>query len=140
MSSGAVQGFRGCEPQQTSTSERVKYSKYKHETQQTPASGDTNSRKGLQVAGIQVFLRPPLDQESPGSPPKGGLRLEPGGATGSAASDFGGGAFPIWAVRSPPLLGRTMMVESQHAAAGQKPFTRRRCQLELYGYRVDARL
>jgi hypothetical protein len=43
-------------------------------------------------------------------------------------------------VRSPPLLARTMMVESQHAAAGQKPFTRRRCQLELYGYRVDARL
>jgi hypothetical protein len=49
-------------------------------------------------------------------------------------------AFPVWAVRSPPLLARTMMVESQHAAAGQKPFTWRRCQLELYGYRVDARL
>jgi hypothetical protein len=64
----------------------------------------------------------------------------PGGATESAPSDFGGGAFPIWAVRSPPLLGRTMMVESQHTAAGQKPRPRRRCQLELYGYRVDARL
>jgi hypothetical protein len=58
-SSGTVQGFRGCEPQQTSTSERVKYSKFKHETQQTPASGDTNSRKGLQVAGIQVFFEAP---------------------------------------------------------------------------------
>lgn len=31
---------------QTSTSERVKHGKVQHESQQTPASGDTSSRKG----------------------------------------------------------------------------------------------
>jgi hypothetical protein len=34
--------------------------KVQHESHQTPASGDTNSRKWLQVAGIQgAFLFPP---------------------------------------------------------------------------------
>jgi hypothetical protein len=73
MSTGAVQGFRGCAPQQTSTFERIKYSKFKHKTQQTPASGDTNSRIGQQVAGIRGVLMAPLDQESPGSSPGGQL-------------------------------------------------------------------
>jgi len=56
MSSGAVQGFRSCEPQQTSTLERAKYSQFKHETQQTPGSGETNTRIGVQVAGIRGVL------------------------------------------------------------------------------------
>jgi hypothetical protein len=64
-----VQGFRGCEPEQTSTFERVKYRKFKHETQQTPAPGDTNSCNWWQVAGIWVLMMAALDQESPGSPP-----------------------------------------------------------------------
>ena len=34
------------------SSGRVKYGKVEHSSQQTPASGDTNSRKGLQVAGV----------------------------------------------------------------------------------------
>jgi hypothetical protein len=62
---------------QVRASERVKYGKVRHETRQTPASGDTNSRKGLQVAGIRGVLLPPLDQESPGSSP-GGTTGRPG--------------------------------------------------------------
>jgi nucleotide-binding universal stress UspA family protein len=39
-----------------------------HETQQTPASGDTNSRK------IWAAIMAPLDQESPGSSPGGAMK------------------------------------------------------------------
>ena len=58
-------GSRG-KGQQTLTFEWVKYGKVRHESPQTPASGDTNSRKWLQVAGVQGVLVAPLDQESPG--------------------------------------------------------------------------
>jgi len=54
---------------QTPTSERVKSSRVRQDGRQTPAAGDTNSRKWLQVAGIQVVPVVPLDQESPGSSP-----------------------------------------------------------------------
>jgi len=47
---------------------------------QSPAAGDTNSRKRLQVAGIQGLPVAPLDQESPGS--------SAGGATESSATKF----------------------------------------------------
>jgi hypothetical protein len=43
--------------------------------------GDTNSRKGVQVAGIRVVTAAPLDQESPGS--------SPGGATEGQVSTWG---------------------------------------------------
>ena len=46
----------------------------------TPESGDTSSRKWLQVAGIWVLLAAPLDQESPGSPQKVAFGSSPGGA------------------------------------------------------------
>ena len=58
----------------TRTFERVKYGKVQHGSQQTPASGDTNSRKGRQVAGIRLVTAAPLDQESPGSSPGGATR------------------------------------------------------------------
>jgi hypothetical protein len=59
--------------QQTLTCERVKYDKVQHESQQTSASGDTNSRKWLQVAGVRTVIVAPRDQESPGSSPEGEL-------------------------------------------------------------------
>ncbi len=61
----------------TSTFERVKYGKVRHESHQTPASGDTNSRKLWQVAGIQVLTVAPLYQESPGWPQKAACGCEP---------------------------------------------------------------
>jgi hypothetical protein len=67
---------------QTPTFERVKYGKVQHERRQTPASGDTNSREGLQVAGIRLVTAAPLDQESPGSSPGGAI--EPGNDFGRA--------------------------------------------------------
>jgi hypothetical protein len=53
------------------------YGEIQHETQQGSASGDTNSRKGLQVAGIRGVLVAPLDQESPGSSPQEGQLKAP---------------------------------------------------------------
>jgi hypothetical protein len=67
----------------------LEYGKFRHESQQTPASGDTNSRKWLQVAGVQADTAAPLDQESPDS--------SPGGATESAASDFPVAALSLFA-------------------------------------------
>src|SRR5262249_47442824 len=55
------------------TFERVKYGKVRHQTQQTPASGDTTSRLSSRVAGIRVLIVAPLDQESPGSSPGGAM-------------------------------------------------------------------
>ena len=43
---------------QISTFARVKYGKVQHETQQTPASGDTNSRKGSKLLEFKRLLRP----------------------------------------------------------------------------------
>jgi hypothetical protein len=75
---------------QTPTFERVKDDKVRHESLQTPASGDTNSRKGWQVAGIREITAAPLDQESPGWPPAA-YGSSPGGATFTyyARSKFG---------------------------------------------------
>jgi hypothetical protein len=60
--------------QQTLTFERVKYGKVQHGSQRTPASGDTNSREWLQVAGVEAVTVAPLDQESPGSSPGGAMK------------------------------------------------------------------
>ena len=59
---------------ETPASERVKCGKVEHETQQTLASGDTNSRKWWQVAGVEAVTTAPLDQESPGSSPGGAIK------------------------------------------------------------------
>jgi hypothetical protein len=76
-----VRGARGAwrdqgprDHRKTTTFERVRHGKVEHGSHQVPASGDTNSRKWLQVAGVQGVPVAPLDQESPGS--------SPGGATG----------------------------------------------------------
>ena len=58
----------------TSTSERVEDGKVQHETSENPAAGATNSRKWLQVAGIDAVTAAPLDQESPGSSPGGAMK------------------------------------------------------------------
>jgi len=79
---------------QTPTSERVKSSRVRQDGRQTPAAGDTNSRKWLQVAGIQVVPVVPLDQESPGSSPGGATRLP------RCGSRFFSGARP-----RPPAVG-----------------------------------
>ena len=50
---------------QTPRFERAKFDKVR--CPQVPASGDTNSRDHLQVAGVEVVTAAPLDQEGPGS-------------------------------------------------------------------------
>jgi hypothetical protein len=62
------------ESRQTPTSDRAKDGKVRHQGQQTPASGDTNSRKGCKLLEFRVFSAPPLDQESPGSSPGGAMK------------------------------------------------------------------
>jgi hypothetical protein len=67
--------------------------------EQSSASGDTSSRKRLQVAGVRVVLMAPLDQESPGSPQKVAFGSSPGEAMAGATAPavFFGGSL-AWAV------------------------------------------
>jgi len=65
---------------QTPPSVRVNHGKVVHSSQQTPASGDTNSRNYLRVARALTITTAPLDQASPawpsaasGSSPEGAM-------------------------------------------------------------------